>query len=199
MTAGKGIVHSERADPAIRASGGLMHGVQIWLALPESHEDCEPSFEHHPKDTLPAIAPSEGVTGRVLIGSAFGETSPIRHPSQPLLVDLNLVKGATVPITTDIAERAVFVIDGAIEISGHPCTTNQLAVLKPGDVELCATETSHVMLIGGAPFPPRVIDWNFVASSRERIDHAREAWKRQEFPKIPTDHDDFIPYPELRK
>lgn len=199
MTAGRGVVHSERADPAFRASGGLMHGVQIWLALPTSHEDVAPSFEHHPKDTLPAIAPAEGVTGRVLIGSAFGDTSPIRHPSEPLLVDLELVKGASVAITSDVAERAVFVIDGAVEISGHACTTNQVAVLRPGDVELCATERSHVMLFGGASLGTRLIDWNFVASTKERIDRARDAWKRQEFPKIPTDHDDFIPYPELRK
>lgn len=199
MTAGRGVVHSERADPAFRSSGGLMHGVQIWLALPASHEDIAPSFEHHPKDTLPAIAPAEGVTGRVLIGSAFGETSPIRHPSEPLLVDLQLVKGASVAITSDVSERAVFVIDGAVEISGHACTTNQVAVLRPGDVELCATERSHVMLFGGESLGPRLIDWNFVASTKERIDRARDAWKRQEFPAIPTDHDDFIPYPELKK
>lgn len=199
MTAGRGVVHSERADPAFRASGGSMHGIQIWLALPASHEDCEPSFEHHPKATLPAIAPAEGVVGRVLIGSAFGETSPIRHPSEPLLVDLELVKGASVEITADVAERALFVIEGEVDIAGHACSTNQLAVLAPGGVEMCATARSRVMLIGGASLGARLIDWNFVASTKDRIDRAREAWKRQEFPNIPTDHDDFIPYPELRK
>lgn len=199
MTAGRGVVHSERADPAFRASGGLMHGIQIWLALPASHEEVEPSFEHHPKETLPAIAPADGVTGRVLIGSAFGETSPIRHPSEPLLVDLHLEPGARVAIANDVPERAVFVIEGAVELSGHACTPNQLAVLTAGELEVCATERSHILLIGGAPLGARVLDWNFVATTKERIDRAREAWKRQEFPKIPTDHDDFTPYPDLRK
>ncbi len=199
MTAGRGVVHSERADPAFRASGGLMHGIQIWLALPTSHEDVAPSFEHHPKDTLPAISPAAGVTGRVLIGTAFGATSPIRHPSEPLLVDLHLEPGARISIAKDVLERAVFVIDGAVELSGHTCTTNQLAVLKPGELDLCASQASHVMLLGGGPLGARMLDWNFVATTKDRIDRAREAWKRQEFPTIPTDHDDFIPYPELEK
>src|SRR5689334_22571753 len=90
MTAGRGVVHSERAEPGFRASGGLMHGVQIWLALPDAHEDDAPSFEHHPAATLPAVAPGGGVRGRVLIGGLFGATSPVRHPSEPLLVDLQL-------------------------------------------------------------------------------------------------------------
>jgi redox-sensitive bicupin YhaK (pirin superfamily) len=135
----------------------------------------------------------------VLIGSAFGATSPIRHPSEPLLVDLQLEPGARVAIANDVPERAVFVIEGAALLSGHACTTNQLAVLNAGELEVCASERSHLLLIGGAPLGARVLDWNFVATTKERIDRAREAWKRQEFPKIPTDHDDFVPYPELRK
>ncbi|HEX8115321.1 MAG TPA: pirin family protein, partial [Kofleriaceae bacterium] len=97
-TAGRGIVHSERADPAFRAAGGAMHGVQIWLALPDAHEDDEPSFEHHPAATLPAIAPADGVRGRVLLGAAFDARSPVHHPSDPLLVDLELAAGAALDV-----------------------------------------------------------------------------------------------------
>jgi len=129
MTAGRGIVHSERADPAFRATGGTMHGVQIWLALPDAHEDDDPSFEHHPETALPAIAPAPGARGRVLIGSAFGARSPILHPSDPLLVDLALAPGTSIEIAADVTERALFVVDGELEIGNERLGTNQLAVL----------------------------------------------------------------------
>src|SRR5262245_38141231 len=112
MTAGRGIVHSERADPGFRAAGGAMHGVQIWLALTDEHEDDPPSFEHHPEATLPAIAPAPGARGRVLLGEAFGARSPIRHASEPVLVDLHLDAGASITWPADAAERGVFVIEG---------------------------------------------------------------------------------------
>jgi redox-sensitive bicupin YhaK (pirin superfamily) len=202
MTAGRGVVHSERADPAFREAGGTMHGVQIWLALPDAHEDDAPSFEHHPAATLPAIAPAGGdehggARGRVLIGSAFGATSPIKHPSQPLLVDLELVAGACVDLPADTIERGVFVIDGEVEIAGSALAANQLAVLLPQAVRIRAASAARIMVIGGPPLGARLIEWNFVASTRARIDAARDAWRRQEFPKIPTDAEEFIPYPDL--
>lgn len=200
MTAGRGVVHSERADPAFRAAGGLMHGVQIWLALPDDHEDDEPSFEHHPAATLPAIAPADGVRGRVLIGSAFGATSPIRHCSEPLLVDLELAAGARMDLPAAEIERGVFVIEGRLEIGAAALATDQLAVLAPREpVQLCAAEPSRIMVIGGPPIGQRLIEWNFVASTRERIDAASDAWRKQAFPKIPTDADEFIPLPELHR
>jgi redox-sensitive bicupin YhaK (pirin superfamily) len=196
MTAGKGVVHSERADPAFREAGGLMHGVQIWLALPDANEDDEPSFEHHPAATLPAIAPAAAVRGRVLIGSAFGATSPIRHPSAPLLVDLELEAGAELELPVEAIERAVFVIEGELELGGETRPANHLAVLVPGaSVRLRAVAPSRVMVIGGAPVGPRLIEWNFVASTRERLDAARDAWRAQQFPKIPTDADEHVPFP----
>ena len=227
MTAGRGIVHSERADAGFRTAGGAMHGVQIWLALPDAHEDDEPSFEHHPEATLPAIAPSPGVTGRVLFGAAFGARSPIRHPSEPVLVDLELDAGATVELPADIAERAVFVISGELAISrSHSVrdstaddrptddrhaddrdtddrhaddrlTGDQLAVLHTGrPAVLVAHAATRALLLGGAQLGPRLIEWNFVASSRARLDRARDAWKAQQFPKIPGDDNEFIPWPE---
>jgi redox-sensitive bicupin YhaK (pirin superfamily) len=191
MTAGRGVVHSERADPAWRARGGVMHGLQIWVALPEANEDDPPSFAHHPAATLPVIA-----HGRVLIGTAFGATSPIVHPSKPLLVDLVLAAGTRVVIP-DALERGIVVIEGEVEIGGQVVAADRLAVIAPGEHVVRAVAASRILVVGGAPLGARLIDWNFVASSKERIDRARAGWQAQTFPLIPTDHDEHIPYPEL--
>ena len=199
MTAGRGVVHSERADSTWREHGGLMHGVQIWLALPEVNEDDPPSFEHHPRTTLPDISPAQGVRGRVLAGEAFGVTSPVRHPSAPLLVDLELDAGSTV-VLPDAAERGVFVIAGSVRIGHEAVDANRLAVLSPGvRVSLVADAASRVMVLGGPHLGTRLIDWNFVASSRDRIDRAREDWKARRFPEIPSDRDEFVPYPDWQR
>jgi redox-sensitive bicupin YhaK (pirin superfamily) len=198
MTAGRGIVHSERADPAFRAAGGTMHGVQIWLALPDAHEDDDPSFEHHPARALPAIAPADGVRGRVLLGAAFGARSPVRHPSEPMLVDLELAAGAALDLAADTAERAVFVIEGELRSAGHVLPADRLAVLcgdRPATVT--ATAPTRALILGGPAPGHRFIEWNFVSSSRDKIDRARDAWKAQQFPKIPTDAVEFVPWPEL--
>src|SRR5438067_2435871 len=197
MTAGAGIVHSERAAPACRESGGLMHGVQIWVALPDAHEDDAPRFEHHPEATLPAIAPAPGVSGRVLLGAAFGAQSPIGHPSMPVLVELRLEAGASVEIPVDVAERGVLVIDGVLSVGAETLSTNQLGVLcgeRP--TAISASTKTHALFLGGPPHPQRFIEWNFVASSRERIELARDRWKARQFPAIPTDDQEFIPWPE---
>jgi redox-sensitive bicupin YhaK (pirin superfamily) len=197
MTAGRGIVHSERAEPAFRAAGGAMHGVQIWLALPEAHEDDEPSFEHHPAATLPAIAPGAGVLGRVLFGVAFGARSPIRHPSEPLLVDLELEAGATIEVATDGRERALFVVEGELACGGEPLAADRLGVLSDDSTaRFTAERATRALLIGGPPIGARYIDWNFVSSSRDKLVRARDAWKRQAFDKIPSDDREFIPYPD---
>lgn len=196
MTAGRGVVHSERAAPAFRAAGGRMHGIQIWLALPVEHEDDAPSFEHHPRATLPAIAPAAGVRGRVLLGTAFGATSPIAHPSRPWLVDLELAANARIEVASDEVERAVFVIDGAIAVEGAALAANQLAVLAAGrPAGVVATTASRLLLLGGPPLGPRLVDWNFVSSSQAAIDRAREAWQAQIYPRIPGDDQEFTPYP----
>jgi redox-sensitive bicupin YhaK (pirin superfamily) len=196
MTAGRGVVHSERAEPAFRASGGAMHGVQIWLALPDAHEDDAPSFEHHPQPTLPAIAPEPGVRGRVLLGAAFGARSPIRHPSDPLLVDLQLDAGAALALPADAAERALFVISGEVCIGPDTLATDRLAVLGgSAPVAITARADTRCLFLGGPPVGARLIEWNFVASSRERLDRARVAWQERRFPVIPTDDQEFIPWP----
>jgi redox-sensitive bicupin YhaK (pirin superfamily) len=177
-----------------------MHGVQIWLALPDAHEDDAPSFEHHPAATLPAIAPADGVHGHVLLGAAFGARSPVRHPSEPLLVDLELAAGAAFEVPGDTAERAVFVIEGELQIADQGLGANRLAVLG-GDrpVRAAASAPTRALILGGPPLGPRFIEWNFVSSSRDKIDRARERWKAQQFAKIPTDPVEFIPWPELHR
>ena len=200
MTAGRGIVHSERAEPAFRAAGGAMHGVQIWLALPEAHEDDAPSFEHHPARALPVIRPADGVCGRVLLGAALGARSPVRHPSDPLLVDLELVAGAALEVPGDAAERAVFVIEGELRVAEHVLPANRLAVLCGGrPVHVAAAAATRALILGGPPLGPRFIEWNFVSSSRDKIDRARDAWKARQFPTIPTDDVEFVPWPELHR
>lgn len=205
MTAGRGIVHSERATPEFRERGGTMHGLQMWLALPEAHEQDAPSFEHHSKHTLPELAPAPGVTGRVLIGAAFGETSPIQHPSQPLLVALTLEASAHVELDASAEERGVYVIDGEIQLGGEAIAAHRLAVLRdagdagPGRAKLTAVQATRLIVLGGAAMTPRFIDWNFVASTKEAIDAARAAWKAQTFPKIPGDDQEFVPYPDFPK
>jgi redox-sensitive bicupin YhaK (pirin superfamily) len=196
MTAGRGVVHSERADAKFRESGGLMHGLQIWLGLPTEHENDAPSFEHHPKATLPAIAPAAGVRGRVLIGSAFGATSPIRHPSAPVLVDLELDAGAEVALAFEADERALFVVDGELDVGGEALATNRLAVVCAGKTaQVKAKAATRALALGGAAIGPRFIEWNFVSSQRETIERARDAWKAREFPLIPGDDQEFIPWP----
>ena len=197
MTAGAGIAHSERADPELRARGGLMHGVQIWLGLPLAHEDDPPSFEHHPQETLPAITPAAGARGRVLLGVAFGARSPIAHPSAPLLVDLELDDGARVELP-DAPERAVLVIDGELALGDAVLARDHLAVVTPGAAAaLRARGAARALVLGGPPLDgARHLDWNFVSSSTEKLAAARARWQARAFPTIPGDDVEWIPYPE---
>jgi redox-sensitive bicupin YhaK (pirin superfamily) len=199
MTAGAGIVHSERGDPATVANGGTMHGVQIWLGLPVAHEDDAPSFEHHPKATLPEIAPAAGARGRVLIGAAFGARSPIAHPSRPLLVDLELDSGAEIAIP-DADERAVLVISGEVAIGETSLATNHLAVIAPGAAaSITARGLARALVLGGPPLDgARHLDWNFVSSSMEKLAAARARWQARGFPPIPGDDVELVPYPEWK-
>ena len=192
MTAGRGVVHSERHDR--EAPEMTFHGVQIWLALPEANEDDAPSFEHHPAGTLPELD-EPGVRGRVLIGSAYGVTSPIEHPSRPLLIDLALDRGGCLDLTTEIAERGVYVVAGRVRIDDVEVATDQLAVLQAGAARIEGIAASRVIVIGGPAMGKRLIDWNFVASTQDRIDRARQAWRDQTFPKIPGDDQEFVPLP----
>ena len=201
MSAGSGIVHSERTPQAARSSGEHVHGIQSWVALPDGHEDGEPTFEHYPASTLPART-GDGIELTVIAGEAFGLRSPVVTLWPTLYVHTQFAQGATLEVPADHGERAVYVVQGELGVRGElgvgelPMTEGQLAVLAPGvRVSLRALRCSRAMLLGGEPFPtPRFIWWNFVASSQERIERAKERWERRQFPDVPGETE-YIPIP----
>jgi hypothetical protein len=195
MSAGHGIAHSERTPQAARASGERVHGIQSWVALPDGHEDGEPTFEHYPAATLPTRA-ADGIELAVIAGEAFGLRSPVATPWPTLYVHAQFAHGATLVVPADHGERAVFVVQGDLVIGETSLAEGELAVLEPEtNVELRALGDTRAMLLGGARFPtPRFIWWNFVASSEERIERAKERWERRQFPSVPGETE-FIPLP----
>jgi len=195
MTAGSGIVHSERSPEDERRRGVRAHGIQSWVALPDGHEEDAADFQHHPCATLPSASRS-GVELRVIAGEAFGRRSPVRVLWPTLYVDLMLAAGACVEIGADYTEQACYVAEGEIEVAGMRGTEGELLVLSSGDaVTLCARHSSRVILLGGERFAtPRFIWWNFVASSRERIDSAKLQWAEGRFASVPGESE-FIPLP----
>jgi redox-sensitive bicupin YhaK (pirin superfamily) len=197
MTAGRGIVHSERTSPELRKTGSKAHGLQLWVALPLADEETSPEFHHHPADTLPALD-REGARIRVLAGTAYGATSPVHTFSPLFYVDVAMPARCTLPVPRDHEERAAYVIQGAISCGAEHATPGRMLVFMPGaEVALRAESDSRVVLVGGAPLDgQRHIWWNFVASSKERIEQAKRDWKEQRFPKVPGDEVEFIPLPE---
>lgn len=201
MVAGRGIVHSERTAPGKRALPGRLHGMQTWIALPAEHEDDAPLFEHHPGRTLPLVERA-GVSLRIIAGHGFGARSPVGVYSPMLYGALELAAGARFVFTAEHQERALYVASGAVDIDGQTAGRGTLAQLAPGiDVTLTAEPAALVMLLGGAPLGPRFLWWNFVASTRERIDAARAEWSsyadpaaRGRFGSVPGEHE-FIPLP----
>lgn len=198
MTAGRGIVHSERTPDNLRGHPLSMSGLQTWLALPDDREEIDPSFHHTEKDQLPVIADG-GVTGRVVIGSFEGLTSPVKSFTDTLYVDLQLEPGATFPFGAAHEERAVYILSGSLIVAGDRFAQDQLLVFRPGDaITLEAAEKGcHLMLFGGAALDSkRYIWWNFVSSSKERIEKAKEEWRTGRFDIVPGDEEEFIPLPE---
>ena len=195
MTAGRGIVHSERTPETERASGHKLHGVQTWLALPLASEEAEPSFDHHDAATLPEDEKG-GVRLRVVAGRAFGMESPVRVYSPTLYVDARFDAGARLVLTTEHEERAVYPIEGDITVGGRPLAAGHMHVLSGGDVELAAKYPARALICGGAPLDgERLLWWNFVASSHDRIERAKETWSAQRFGQVPGETE-FIPLPE---
>lgn len=196
MTAGRGIVHSERTRAEVRDSHSTIFGIQSWVALPKDQEEADPAFFHHPANTLPAIS-RDGVEMRLIAGTAYGETSPVATASPMFYVDVRMDTGTSLEVTDEHEERAVYVAEGAIAIDGETHGENEMLILAPNaDVTVTAQEVSRIMLLGGAPIDgERHIWWNFVSSSKERIDQAKADWKEGRFGKIEGD-DEFIPLPE---
>ncbi|MDE1183131.1 pirin family protein [Paraburkholderia sp.] len=195
MTAGRGIVHSERTPDEDRATGLTMHGIQTWIALPIDAEEVEPSFEHHAASTLPQID-RNGVTLRVIAGTAFGETSPVTTFSGTLYVAAEFSPGSAFALEPEHEERGVYLVDGDLEIDGAPLEAGQMAVLALDEtVTLASTHGARVMILGGEKLDgERFIEWNFVASSRESIERAKLAWTQQEMGHVPGETE-WIPLP----
>ncbi|TPE60438.1 pirin family protein [Sandaracinobacter neustonicus] len=202
MTAGRGIAHSERTPPDLRASGHRLHGIQSWVALPKADEECPPDFVHHPADTLPSIT-IDGARRTLIAGTAFGAVSPVKFSHPSFYIDVDAKAGATVHLPPEHVERAIYVAAGHVTLnSGEAVPAGTMIVLPDGGGEAYFTtdEPSRVMLLGGAPMDgPRLIWWNLVASEQRLIDEAKAEWKAGPFggrwPEIPGEHE-FIPLPE---
>lgn len=196
MTAGRGIAHSERTPPAARAAGAEIHGIQSWVALPDGHEEIAPAFAHHAAASLPHLV-VDGCDLRVIAGEAWGRRSPVEVLWPTLYADASMPAGAVLELPADHTERAAYVAAGELEIDGEALGEGRLAVLSNGrTVRLRARHHSRVMLLGGEPFAtPRFIWWNFVASSRERIEQAKRDWAGGRFPPVPGESD-VIPLPD---
>ena len=200
MTAGRGIVHSERSPAEKRAEGPSFYGMQTWLALPDGGEEAEPDFEHVPASGLPVIE-GDGAVARVLMGSLWGATAATRCDSPTIYADIELRGGGAVPIDPEADERAIMLVGGEAELDGDPLDLYTLYVLQPGrSMRLTSAGGGRLMLMGGGAFTtPRHVYWNFVSSSRERINQAKEDWQAMRFPLIPGDDQEFIPLPEVPK
>ncbi len=200
MTAGRGIVHSERSPADVRPGGPELSGIQTWLALPTAKEEMEPAFEHVGKDRLPVVDGS-GARARVVMGCLWGATSPVTCHSETIYADLALAAGGSMPIDPRVDERALYVAEGDASLDGLPLEPMSLYVLRPGiSATLRSGGGAHVLLCGGAALDgPRHVWWNFVSSSRDRIRTAREDWKALRFPLVPGDSDEFIPIPQVPK
>jgi len=197
MTAGRGIVHSERTGADKRASGSPIHGLQMWVALPASKEEMEAGFAHHETAEFPMVK-DNGKTVRVVVGSLYGASSPVPVVHETMFADVHLAAGATLPIDASHEERALYLVSGTLDIAGDRFAPGQLLVFKPGDkVTVKAVTDAHLVICGGAPMDgPRHIWWNFVSSRKERIEQAKADWKAGHFAKVPGDEIEFIPLPE---
>ncbi|RYE02614.1 MAG: pirin family protein [Sphingomonadales bacterium] len=196
MTAGKGIVHSERSPSAERAKGPELSGLQTWLALPEKYEEVDPAFEHVAAAQLPVIE-GQGATARIIMGDLWGASAPTTTYAQTIYADIALEAGGSIPIDPAADERAVYLATGEASLDGMPLEPMTLYVLRPGiTATLRSASGARVALCGGEAFAtPRHVWWNFVSSSRDRINQAKADWKSGAFPKVPNDDKEFIPIP----
>jgi redox-sensitive bicupin YhaK (pirin superfamily) len=196
MTAGRGIAHSERSPESARRGSEGMFGIQSWIALPQAHEETEPSFQHFDAASLPTVEDG-GVRARVIAGSAFGKTSPVGMLSPWLYAEVQLAADASAPLDPDQEERAIYVVEGEVEVAGEAFEAPRLLVFRPGDrITVKAERPARLMFLGGTALEgPRYIWWNFVSSRKERIEQAKEDWKTGRFEPVPGETE-FIPLPE---
>ncbi len=198
MTAGKGIVHSERSPQSERDTGPAMYGMQTWLALPEALEETDPAFEA--VSDLPVIEDA-GASATVIMGELWGARAATTTHAETIYAEINLAPGGTIPIDAGADERAVMLVGGEATLGGDMLQLYTLYLIRPGDAMMLASEKGgKVMLLGGEAFPERRhVWWNFVSSRRERINQAKEDWREGRFPKVPGDEEEFIPLPDKPK
>lgn len=194
MVAGRGITHSERQRPEVLAQSQRVHGLQLWLALPEEQEEVAPAFYHYPSDEIPTLN-IDGVKLRLMMGEAYGVRAPVKTYAETLYLEASLGRGQTLALP-EAEERAVYVIAGAISLGDSHIAQHSMAIIKPGDCVAAAESDSHIAVIGGESLGRRYIDWNFVSSRKERVAQARDDWQNQRFPRVKGDELDFIPLPE---
>ena len=196
MTAGRGIAHSERTPDVERANGQSMLGLQSWIALPKGREEIAPSFQHYGAATLPTVQ-DKGFSAKIIAGKSFGVASKVEMVSDWFYVEVALDEGMTAPLDADHEERAIYLVDGEVEIAGDKFTAPQLLIFRPGDrITVKALRKTRMMFLGGSALEgPRHIWWNFVSSSKERIEQAKADWKAGRFEHVPGEHE-FIPLPE---
>lgn len=193
MSAGRGIVHSERSG-ADRGVESRLHGIQSWMALPAEHEEMDPSFLHYPAEQLPELD-VDGATVRIIAGSAYGRSSPVRVYSELVYLDVRVPAGCEFALPDGYAERAIYLVDGEIEIARRRFSDSVMAVAASGaQVRMRACRDAHIMVVGGEPIGERHIWWNFVSSSAERIERAKDDWRNGRFDKVPGETE-FIPLP----
>jgi len=204
MTAGKGITHSGRTAPDVRsAPSSPLFGIQTWLALPEKYEEIEPDFEHHGEDALPVIEDKDKKV-RLILGNLYGECAPVKTYSDLFYADVELQAGAHLPLDAEHEERGLYLVEGDIEIAGRRFTGNQMMIFRPGDaISIRAHQPSRFLLLGGETLNgPRYIWWNFVSSSKERLEEAKEAWRTSDWQSgpflLPPDEHEFIPLPDYK-
>ena len=194
MTAGRGIVHSERTPPDLRTQGHTLHALQLWVALPSAEEETDPAFYHYDAAELPEKI-ERGWSVRVMIGEAFGLTSPVRTWSQTLYVEVNLQAGATLTLPDHLQERAVYLVAGELAAAGTDLPLHNMAVFdrSPG-IELYAKQDARLVIIGGRPLGKRTLWWNLVATRKDLIEKAKRDWEAGRFPRVPGETE-FIPLP----
>jgi len=193
MTAGRGITHSERFE-TLRAAGGTMHGIQAWVALPEADEETDPAFAHHGPEDLPTYE-GGGLWARLVAGEAFGVRAAVKTHSPMFYVHWRLAAGAKAEVAADYSERAAFIAKGSVEVEGHAVAEGRMILLGAGKPVVTAVTDAEVMLLGGEPLGTRYLDWNFVSSSRERIEQAKADWRAGRMKLPDADQDEFIPLP----
>ena len=202
MVAGRGVTHSERTSATARSGPNSLFGIQTWLALPDSHEDMAPTFEHHGRDALPLLEDG-GVSVRLILGSAYGSSAPATMLSESFYADVKLEPGCRLPMPDNHEDRGIYILDGSILVAGREYEPQQMMVFRPGDsITVAAGERgARLMILGGATLPgPRYVWWNFVASSKERIEEAKAEWRAANWGKgrfdLPVDdRDEHIPLP----